>query len=394
MGIKIPSTQEIKNEAVSIFESNLGQIIPLVKRALVRVLSVIFAFLVTGLYKFGAERALQNLAITATGDDLEAIGREYNVIKKVAVAAVLKISIPAADGTVITPISTFIGTDNGLRYFLTADSPPASGGATEFDVTAEEAGTVGNLQDDSPLTIDTQVPGAETTATVSSTVVTGAEEEDEEVYRIRVLDRIRTRGGGGNAADYRFWSEQVAGVVRAYPYAGRDIDDPIESSPPDRIVYVEVDESIDADGLAPQSILDQVRESITTDPNTNKARQPLGLTDETLFVESIDRTSFFVTIRGLFVESTKEAQLKNDIDNAVIIYFKNIEPFVEGIDFIGDRNDTITDLTLSAVVQDQLSASGASARSVAFGFTPSTSEPSHILAQGEKAKSGGVTYEV
>ena len=67
---------------------------------------------------------------------------------------------------------------------------------------------------------------------------------------------------------------------------------------------------------------------------------------------------------------------------------------MESIDFVGDRNDIITDLTLSAVVQDQLSAAGASAQSVSFGFVPSTSLPIYSLLQGQRAKSGGVGYEL
>jgi len=393
LGIKIPTTQESTNQAKSIFETNLGQDIPLARRAFVRVTSAIFGFLVTGLYKFGVERALQNLALTATNEDLERIGREYLVIKKPAVSTVLNINLPATDGTIIPITRVFVGDENGVRYSLGADSPAAAGGSTSFNVTAQDPGVAGNLLDDSPLTIDSQVSGADTTATVVSTITIGAEEEDQEVYRVRVLDAIRTKGGGGNAADYRSWSEQVSGVARAYPYAGRDIDDPVTDSPPDRIVYVEADTTIDPDGLAPQSLLDQVRVSITTDPVTGKARQPLGLTDDTLFVNSITRIAFFVTIRGLLVDPNKEAQLKSSIDSSVETYFRSIEPFVEGIDFIEDRNDFITDLTISSIVQAELSVAGASAQAVAFGLTQFSSLPTFVLGQREKAKSAGVDYE-
>ena len=107
--------------------------------------------------------------------------------------------------------------------------------------------------------------------------------------------------GGGNAADYREWAQEVAGVTRAYPYSGKPVALLLESSPPDRTVYIEADTTIDPDGIAPQALLDEVRATITTDPVTGLARQPLGLTDSTLFVESISRTEFFVGISHLFV---------------------------------------------------------------------------------------------
>jgi hypothetical protein len=66
--------------------------------------------------------------------------------------------------------------------------------------------------------------------------------------------------------------------------------------------------------------------------------------------------------------------------------------FVDGLDFVGDRNDTVTDPVVSAVVQDVLDANGASATGVAFGLTASTFLPSYQLQPGELAKLGAVSY--
>ena len=69
-----------------------------------------------------------------------------------------------------------------------------------------------------------------------------------------------------------------------------------------------------------------------------------------------------------------------------------------GLDFEGDRNDVITELSISDIVQDVLSARDGSATSIAFG-TSFGSYPSTpvTLDAGEKAKLGtsggaGIVY--
>jgi uncharacterized phage protein gp47/JayE len=268
-------------------------------------------------------------------------------------------------------------------------------------LTAEDAGVVGNLQIGDTLSIGTQIAGAESVATVAiitgeTTAIlnTGTEEETDDAFRIRILDEIRAVCGGGNAADYRKWSQEVAGVTRAYPIAGKPLSLYLESSPPDRTVYIEADTTIDPDGIAPQSLLDEVREAITTNVVTGNANQPLGLTDDTLYVETITRTEFFVQITTISVPSDLVSKAKDEIEDALTAYFFALRFFVDGLDSLLDRNDKITDLTVSGVVQDVLSANGGTANSVAFSNVSGGSIPEYQLSPGELAKlaSGGITY--
>lgn len=391
MSLTIPTIQEQKDTNLANLESQLGQTAPINDKAFLRVIAAMEALQGAGLYRLGIERAKQNLAITASGNDLDLLGSEYGVNRKAAEAAVLTATLPALTGTLIPATIDFIGNSNGVRYALDASVIAAAGVAT-LSLTATEMGVIGNLQISDTLSIGTQVAGAETTATVTVIDNIGADEETDDVYRLRVLDAIRGVGGGGNTFDYRSWAQEVAGVTRAYPYSGRPVADLAATAPPDRTVYVEADTTIDADGIAPQSLLDEVRDTITTDPVTGLSRQPLGLTDDTLFIESISRLSFFVTINDLTVSADIEANVKADIETALETYFRSIRPFVEGLDSALERNDLITDLTVSEVVQDILSANGGSASAVSFGLTVDTFTPQYRLQPGELAKSGGVTY--
>lgn len=390
--MNIKTTQEITDQNIANIEGEINQTTPANDKSHTKVLSATEAIVGTSLYKFGIDRAKQALATTAGEDGLTDLGNEYGVPRKVAVATVLTATLPGTDTTIIPATRTFVGNSNGVRYNLDA-SATVVGGIATMSLTAQVAGVAGNLNNGETLSIDTQVSGAETVATVTATTTTGADQENLEDWRTRILDVIRAPGGGGNAADYRNWSQKVAGVARAYPYAG----DPAGSgSPPERTVYVESTTAIDNDGIPPQSLLDDVRDSITTDPDTGLSRQPLGLTDDTLFVEPITRTEFFVRITGLTVDSSIEAAVKDEIETQLTNYFRSLRPFVDGVDAPIDRNDLITELTVSDVVQDVLKASGGSAQSVAFDIAAGGgSLPEYQLGQGETGKLavvGGIVY--
>ena len=222
-------------------------------------------------------------------------------------------------------------------------------------------------------------------------MTTGADAEGDDDYRGRVLAVQQSPATGANAASYRIWAETVAGVVNAYPYSGPPAGGPT-SEPPMRTVYVECATSIQADGIAPGGLLTQVRTAITTDPNTGLARQDLGLTDGTLYVQAITRTQIYVTVSGLNVPSGQVSQTQAAISAALSIYFLSVTPFVTGVDPAFGRNDTITNLTVSKVVQAVLIAYGASALNVFFGLSPGVSSGSYAVAQGEKTKLGAVAY--
>lgn len=394
MSIRIPTTAEIAAQAIAKYQAALNQTVPPVDKSFLNVQSGVEALLITGLYKFALERSLQNLALTASGADLERLGSEYGVNKKLAEAAVYTIELPAVTGTNIPGTSAFIGDDNGERYTM-SDSVIAAAGVAIILVTAENPGVSGNLDVGSTMSIDSQVSGAETTATITVIENIGTEEEAEEAYRQRILDQIRAVNGGGNIADYRKWSEEVAGVFRAYPYAGNPVDlitNDGSSVPPERTVFIEADTSIDEDGIAPQGLLDEVRESITADPVTGIERQPLGLTDDTLFVESIRRTGFYVRITGLSVDPAQEGNAKADIEDAISLYFRTIKPFISGLDPSFTKNDLITQFSLSTVIDDVLVVYGASALAVGFGITLGVFLSSYTLGAGELAKLIQVDY--
>jgi hypothetical protein len=391
MSVITKTTKELTEQFLANFESKLNQDSPLNDFAFLRVLSANQAMFGKELIKYGQNRSLQNLVLTSFGDDLRLLGAEYGVIFKEAQAASLNILVPATDGTVIPATSVFTGDPNGIRYFPDAASPPASGGFAALTATASEnPGADGNLNDGETLTINAKIPGAETVATVDSTEILGVNEEEETAYQRRVLNEVRRKAGGYGYGDNRKWAEETPGVAAAYPFAGRpDIPSTVS---PERTVYIEADPDIDPDGIAPPALLDDARFYLTTDPLTGQSRLTLGMTDEKLYVESIARILFYVEVRGLVYPPGQETEVKDQIEAALIAYFLSLNMFVSGLDVEEERNDTITDPSISKTVQDVLEVTSSIAIGVGFGTTPGVFLPSYRLFPGELGKLGGVTY--
>ena len=385
MALVIPTTAETVASVLSRLESAIGQTSPTAPKAFLRVLSSVLGLLLTGLYKYAGERTKQNLAMTATGDDLDLIGTNYGVTRRAGVAAVVELSTTGTNGTDVTPLLTYVSDFSGVRYFPTETVTIAAGVAT-FEAIAEIAGEAGNLTAGDTLTIESSTAGLSSVATYSSTTTSGTDREDDPTYRRRVLNEIRTVGGGGNSADYRTWAEEVAGVQAAYPYAGRPASEGTDQ-PGDRTVYVEATTDVDPDGIAPAALLDDVREAINTDPDTGLSRVPLGMTDDTLFVESITRTTLDVTITGLDAPAGTEATVQSRVESAIAEYLLDVQPWISGLDLDTEVNETVTAVSLGNAIQPVLEATGSFAEGVAIdGYD------SYTVGEGELLKLGTVSW--
>lgn len=391
MALTILTTQELTDQALANLEAKLNQTAPLNEKAFLRVLAAVQALSDTGLYKFAAERAKQTLALTATGADLDLIGEEFEVIRKPSASAVLTATLPGIESTIIPTTASFVGAPNKVTYFMSA-SVAVVGGVATLSLTAEAPGVDGNLQIGDTLTIAAQVAGAEQTATVTAVTDTGAEEELDDAYRARILFAERATTGGSNATDHKIWAEEAAGVNRAFPYAGKPPELELTSYPGDRTVYVEADTTIDPDGIAPQSLLDDARDTINTDPETGLSRPALGLTDSTLYVQSIFRTPIAVEIKNLQTPSGGIAEVKAEVDAALTAYFFSIAMFVEGVDLAQDRNDLITEVSISRIVQEVLEGRESTATSVRFKLDYTPFITSYRLEPGELTKLAGTDY--
>jgi uncharacterized phage protein gp47/JayE len=218
-----PTTVQLYEQFLANLESRLGQSAPISDKAYLRVESVAEAIIAKTLYKFAIERSLQTLALTATGDDLDTIGREYGVTRKPAEATTITVDFTGTATTLIPATTEWISDATSEPYTLDTDLTIGGGGTVSGDLTSTNTGENTNLANGATLTISSPLAGVDNTGTVSATVNAGLDRETDAAYRRRILTAIRTVGGGGNVADYREWSEEVADVSRAFPYSGKPL---------------------------------------------------------------------------------------------------------------------------------------------------------------------------
>lgn len=381
MAVNIPTTKQLFEENLSNYEQKINQESPLNDRAFLRVTAQNEAGAFTTLYKYGQERALQNLVQTATDGDLDRLGSEYDVPRNPAAAAQFTATLPATTGTIIPSTTIFTGVNNGVKY-ISIGSVTASAGVATLTLRSTEVGVIGNLNVFDTLKIQSQISGATTTATITAQAITGAELETDEAYRSRILEVIQNPPQGGATTDYRIWAKTVSGVKNAFPYSGL-------TSPGDITVYVEATVAVSPpDGIPNSGLLDQVEDAILYDESGLRSRMPLGVAN--LFVEPITRTSLFTNITGLVVDN--EAAVKDDIETALDNYYRSREPFIQGLTLQQEKSNTITAPDVGSIVNDVVRAAGGTVQNVSFGLAPLGVLPEYILTGGELGKSGGANY--
>jgi hypothetical protein len=400
MAISIPTTQQLIDTFIAAFEAKLGQTVPALERSFISVLARVLALSDTGLYKYAANRILQSLAITATGDNLDLIGDNYGVYRIAGIAAEINVVLLGTTGSTLPQTADFIADNSGVRYYpetdVAFDNAPTAGQET-FTIISESIGTTGNAVSGDTFTLTSPVTGLASVATYSSTEESGQDRETDSAYRRRILDEIRTVGGSGNGVDYRRWGEQSSNVARIYPYSGKPVDgsEGLTDEPGDRTVYVEATTAyITGDRTADATLLAEVRALITTDPDTSFERVPLGCPDNTLYVKSITNQDIWVTISNVTANGTTPlVDIEADIEAALEDYLLELAPYVEGVDVEVDRNDRLTDLSIARIVQQILIDLNGTATAITFALTESgSSEGSYVVPQGYLTQLGGVDY--
>lgn len=399
MSLTTPTTAQISANILAQLEASLGQTVPLLPKAFLRVLAKVLAGVFILLYKYGGFIYLQLFVQTAANDDTEVLGEQVNPLQfwgnlvgigtpTAPTYAELLIDITVTNQTGTLPSGTqLVNSDNGVTYVtlgavnLDAATVQATIRAAADQSGGGGAGTLANLNPGDELTFANPLANVDRTVVVNSVVVTAADAEDTEVYRRRILDRFQKPPQGGAYADYEQWGEEAAGIINVYPYTG----DPGEVN-----VYSEatVASSGSADGIPTAAQLQAVLDLINFDDDGLASRR-----NANAFVNSlpITRTGFDVTVTGISgVDDLAEVQ--TDVTAAVTEYFASVEPFIAGLS-IPPRNDQITRTRLTAIVEDIVTAAGGTFTSSSFTLTGGSGQlAAYVLGEGEKAKLVDIFY--
>ncbi len=394
MSLVTPTVADINANIIAQIEATINQTIPLVPKAFIRVLAKVLAAVFVLLWKYGGFIFLQVFVRTATIENVEINGVIVSPLKEwgrlvgagdptAARQAELAIDITVETQSGSLPSGTpLINSATGVTYVLVGsvplDAPTVQGTirAAGDQGGGNGSGAIGNAADGDTISFVNTVAQVARDATVLSTVVQGANTEDTEIYRQRIIDRFAARPQGGALIDYKIWGEEVAGIVNIFPYTG--------VLPGDVDVFAEatVESSGSSDGFPTQVQLDAVAASIALNENGLASRRPANAFVNT---SSITRTGFDVVVIGIDnVDNLSTVQTQ--IITAVTEYFLGREPFVSGVT-VPPRLDAISNTAIAAVVLDIVAAANGTFLGISFALSSGGGNLfTYTLGQGEKSK--------
>lgn len=391
-----PTTAEISANIVAQIETQIGQTVPLLPKAFIRVLAKALAGVFVLLYKYGGYIFLQIFASTADFRETTVNGRKIRPLvfwgrligvgdPYAATAAELDVTVTVTNQTGSLPIGTQLRSSaNGVTYLtsqsylLDAATKTIRVRAVSDDSGGDGTGSIGNLEAGAELTFANPIANVARAATVAAQAVTASDAETEAAYRQRVEERFQRRPQGGAYADYEQWGETVAGIANVYPYTG----DPGEVD-----IYVEAtpESSGSAEGIPTAAQLDAVKAAIELDENGLASLRPANAYVNTY---AISRVAFTIDVTGLTVDNPADVQA--DIEAAIGAYMAEREPFISGLHAL-PRKDRIVKSAIAGAVERVVTGAGGLFGDVTL-YQSGVATDLYALGEGEKAKVTAVNF--
>jgi hypothetical protein len=399
MALETRTIAEINDLIINQIEAQIGQTIPVLPKAFVRILAKVIAGMGIILYKVAGWIFLQLFVSTASFRPVTILGKtvipliEWGKLVGVgepdnASSAVLEIDL-----TVLSfPNTLLSGTQfrspiTGTLYLTLQDYTLSSGSET-IEVTAVSTGEIGNLDDGDNLQLVNDLGFIESEAIVSDMISEGVEAESEASYRQKVSDRFKLTPQGGALSDYRIWGNTVTGVAQIYPYTG----DPASNV----LVYVEADDPPYTGRIPTSGLLIQVGEAIDFDDDGQATRRPV-----TAIIDPAGDGSYGnvlpITVKNFEVEIT-DLTLPSDVDENTVLsqieaaldeYFLEREPYINGLSRPPAKN-VVSLVNVTGIVDDIVNANNGSFLSATL-TSETIVNPLYVLGEGELCKLNGFT---
>lgn len=394
MSLATPTTKDLSDGIVTQLQASLGQTIPILPKAFLRVLSVVLAGSMVLVYKYAGFIFLQLFPAYASMDETTVNGKKIRPL--VEWGRLIGVGDPLAavqaehlvQVTVLSQVGSLaagtqlVRSETGVIYRTVAD---VALNAATIQVTmraaaapggADGSGTIGNLNVGDAVSFANKPANVASTVTVLSTSVSGADAETPDAYRRRIFQRMQRHPQGGAYADYWAWGKEPVGVANIYPYTG---------SPGQVDVYVECTTDINADGIPTAPILTAVTNAIQLTVAGLATRRPVN---DAVNVLAITRSTFDFIVLGLVVADTLGCQAA--IATAVGEHLRSLEPFIVGLSSL-PRTDRITRVAVGGIVDGVVASFGGTITGVQVR-QGGVSIEAYTLGKGEKAKAGAFTY--
>lgn len=244
----------------------------------------------------------------AEGAYLDYHGESFRIYRHPAEKATGVVSFHGDPGTEI-PIGTIVMTASGgddppIQFETTEAGIINDDGMVDLPVVAVEPGIVGNVPADTIVAIEESISGLSSIRNENQ-MTDGADVEEDERYRERVLDQRRNRALSGARKDYRSWALEVEGVGDAVVIP--EADD--FGSGTTRVLITPRE-----GGIASQELIDAVQQYIAPDGRNGGGLAPIGAFVDVGTVEQVPINITFSYIEYARGASKDEAFLALEED--------------------------------------------------------------------------------
>lgn len=218
MPVDRPTLPELIDQGATEFESRLPGLLVRVRRSLVGVLNRVVAGALSALYQYAEYLNRQAWPDTCDPEYLDQHGARWGIPRTAAALSTGVAAFTGTNGTVI-PAGSQVRRADGWLYATDVDATIVAGSAL-VAITSITAGQSSNASLGITLNLMSPIAGINAIATATTALSGGADIEDHEPYRARILARIRKAPQGGAAHDYVAWAKEIPGVTRAWVYSG------------------------------------------------------------------------------------------------------------------------------------------------------------------------------
>lgn len=210
-----PTLTALRAQIWTDITTSSGLVVSLLQKAVLKIVGTALAALVFGLYGYLDWISKQAVPFTSTGEFLAGWGALKNVYLETETRTVLTVQFVGAAGTSI-PIGTGVNrTADGFAYVTTSDAE-VIGTTVTVNIQAVAAGSAGNCDVNTAVSLASAVPGIQSSGLVTAAVTAGTDVETPEDFRDRVMLAFQKPVQGGDKDDYVGWARDVAGVTRAW----------------------------------------------------------------------------------------------------------------------------------------------------------------------------------
>lgn len=225
-----PSLRDIIARIVDDIAARLPGAAAGLRRSVLGVLARVFAGAIDGVYGYLTWLARQLFPDTAEGVFLNRWAAIWGVSRRPAARAFGQIRVTGFAGSMI-PAGTVWASQRGrssdgaaqtpIMLASTADVTIAANGVALVPAQAVDAGAAGNLPAGSRPALVAALSGIMSDGRIDVAWGGGADVEEDESLRERLMFRIQEPPEGGSYRDYLRWALDVPGVTRAWVYPHR-----------------------------------------------------------------------------------------------------------------------------------------------------------------------------